>query len=329
MKTRGNLFFDRRGQHHTTGVLFSIWILVSWLFAAQATAADTFTVATYNLENYLVAPQESRKAKPVEARARIQETLKTLNADVLALQEVGGKAALAELHDALKKEGLNYSQWEIIQGPDPVLNLAILSRYPIIARRPHPDESFLLNGRRFKVSRGFAEVDIRVNAHCTFTLITAHLKSRRPVPQADEGDLREQEGLRLREIIDARLAANPGLNLVIAGDLNDLKSSPSTRAVMGQGKTALVDLRPAELEDNAEEENGGNGSLRHVTWTYFYAREDTYSRIDFILTSRSMARKCYRKETQVLALPYWGEASDHRPVISSFFAGDRTNTTSE
>ncbi len=308
---------------------FAVWALALWLVVAQATAADTFTVATYNLENYLIAPQETREAKPIEARARIQETLKALNADVLALQEVGGTAALAELRAALEKEGLHYPQWEIIQGPDPLINIAVLSRYPIIARRPHPDESFLLNGRRFKVSRGFAEVDIRVNAHYAFTLITAHLKSRRPVPQADEGDLREQEGLRLREIIDARLAANPELNLLVAGDLNDVKSAPSTHAVLGKGKTALIDLRPTEHEEDTAEYRARNRSLRHVTWTYFYAKEDTYSRIDFILTSRGMARDCYRKETQVLALPYWGEASDHRPVIASFFAGSRSKAAAE
>lgn len=306
------------------------WVLVLWLVVAQAIAASgTFTVATYNLENYLIAPKETRQAKPIEARARIQETLKTLNADVLALQEVGGTAALAELRTALEKEGLNYPQWEIVEGPDPFLNIAILSRYPIVARRPHPDESFLLNGRLFKVSRGFAEVDIKINARYVFTLMTTHLKSRRPVPQAGEADLREQEALRLREIIDTRLAANPALNLVVCGDFNDLKSSLSTRSLIGQGKTALVDLRPAEQVSDTGENPGGSRSLRHVTWTYFYAKEDTYSRIDFILTSRSMARDCYRKETSVLALPHWGEASDHRPIIATFFAGNSTTAPSQ
>ena len=327
MKTRRIHFNDVRVRRCAA---MALWALALWLGIAQATSAgDTFTVGTYNLENYLIAPRETRAAKPVEARARIRETIKALNADVLALQEVGGKAALAELRGDLEKEGLNYPQWEIVEGPDPFLNIAILSRYPIAARRPHPDESFLLNGRRFKVSRGFAEVDIHVNARYTFTLMTTHLKSRRPVPQADEADLREQEALRLREIIDARLAANPEINLVVCGDLNDVKSSPSTRVVIGQGKTALVDLRPTEQDGDTENPPGGKGSLRRVTWTYFYAKEDTYSRIDFILTSRSMVREWNRRETQVLALPYWGEASDHRPVIASFFAGNRAKAPLE
>lgn len=310
--------------------LFVLWLLSLWLGLAQAVAAgDTFTVGSYNLENYLIVPQETRDAKPVDARIRIRESIKALNADVLALQEVGGKAALAELRGALEKEGPIYPYWEIVAGPDPYLNVAILSRFPILARRPHPEESYLLNGRRFKVSRGFAEVDIRVNDHYVFTLITAHLKSRRPVPQADEGDLREQEALRLREIIDAHLAAKPDLNLVVAGDFNDVKSSSSTRAVIGQGRMGLIDLRPTEQNEDPEESRVKSHSIRQVTWTYFYAREDTYSRIDFILSSRGMAREWNRKETKVLALPFWGEASDHRPIIASFFASDRTKAASE
>jgi hypothetical protein len=61
------------------------------------------------------------------------------------------------------------------------------------------------------VSRGFAEVDVQVNANYSFTLITAHLKSKRAVAQADEAELRLEEAKVLREKIDDRLAADqPG-----------------------------------------------------------------------------------------------------------------------
>ena len=94
------------------------------------------------------------------------------------------------------------------------------------------------------MSRGFAEVEIQAAPRYAFTLITAHLKSRRPVPQADEADLREQEALVLREIIDARLKADPEINLVVLGDFNDVKDARSTRIILGRGRTALVDTRP-------------------------------------------------------------------------------------
>jgi endonuclease/exonuclease/phosphatase family metal-dependent hydrolase len=62
---------------------------------------------------------------------------------------------------------------------------------------------------------------------------------------------------------------------------------------------------------------------RDVTWTYYYGKEDTYSRIDYILLSRGMAREWNSNATLVLSLPNWGLASDHRPIIGAFTARDK------
>jgi endonuclease/exonuclease/phosphatase family metal-dependent hydrolase len=59
-------------------------------------------------------------------------------------------------------------------------------------------------------------------------------------------EFREQEALLLRELIDARLSVNPQLNLVVLGDFNDVKDSRSTKMIIGRGKLALIDTRPAE-----------------------------------------------------------------------------------
>src|SRR5690606_18345093 len=103
---------------------------------------------------------------------------------------MGSTNALLELRVALKADGIDFPHWEHITGFDTNIHVAILSRFPFVARRPHTNEGFLLSGRRFRVSRGFAEVEIQVNPAYSFTLITAHLKSRRPVPEADEAELR-------------------------------------------------------------------------------------------------------------------------------------------
>jgi len=58
-------------------------------FCSTAYAADTFRVATYNIENYLDQPTESRPyVKSSEARAKVRESIRTLNPDVLALEEM-------------------------------------------------------------------------------------------------------------------------------------------------------------------------------------------------------------------------------------------------
>jgi len=300
-------------------------VLVSVLLLPGGLAgAELFRVATYNLNNYLETAIGTRPAKTAESKAKIRESIRATKADVLALQEIGGTNALLELRGSLQAEGLDYPHWEFVAGHDTNIQVAVLSRFPIVARRPHTNDSFLLFGRRFRVSRGFAEMDIQVNQRYTFTLLTCHLKSRRPVPEGDEAEMREQEALILREKIDARFKADPNVNLIVLGDLNDVKDSRSTRAVIGpRGRTALIDTRPAERNgDNAPAANP-RYDPPHITWTHFYGKEDTYGRIDYILLSQGMAREWQKDETYVQALPNWGVGSDHRPVVAAFVAEER------
>jgi endonuclease/exonuclease/phosphatase family metal-dependent hydrolase len=298
-------------------------ILLALLLCAQFAGAETFRVATYNVEGYLGDATQSRSAKPVEAKAKIRESIRALNPEVLALQEMGGTNALLELRDSLKAEGLDFPYWEHVAGFDTNIHVAVLSKFPFTARRPHTDDSFLLSGRRFRVSRGFAEVDVQVNANYSFTLITAHLKSKRAVAQADEAELRLEEAKVLRETIDARLAANPNANLVVLGDFNDTKDSASTKAVIGRGKLKLVDTRPAERNGDNTPSSNPAWEPRNVSWTHYYGKEDTYSRIDFLLISPSLAREWVASETYVLTLPNWGVGSDHRPLVATFEAEDK------
>ncbi len=304
--------------------LRSVFISVAWhLFVFSLAAAHTISVATFNLDHYLDQPAGTRPAKSAESKAKIRESICALKPDVLALQEIGGTNALLELRASLKLEALDFPYWEHITGFDTNIHVAVLSRFPIVGRRPHTNENFLLRGRRFQVSRGFAEVTIQVNAQYRLTLITAHLKSRRAVPVADEAELREQEALLLREKIDERLAANPNLNLIVLGDFNDTKDSKSIRTLVGRGKHALIDTRPAERNGDTESNSNTRFSPRNIAWTHFYGKEETYSRIDYILISHGMARAWNRDGTYVLTMANWGVASDHRPIVASFFAEDK------
>jgi endonuclease/exonuclease/phosphatase family metal-dependent hydrolase len=286
--------------------------------------AETFRIAAYNVENYLDQPTETRHyAKTAEAKAKIRESIHALKPDVIAFEEMGTTNALLELRASLKAEGMDFPYWEHVNGFDTNIHVAVLSKFPITARRPHTNENFLLDGRRFSVSRGFSEVDIQVSTNYSFTLLGAHLKSKRPVPEGDEAELRLQEAKLLREKVDALLKANPNANLVVLGDFNNTKDSPSTKTIIGTGKFKLVDTRPAER--NGDDAPGPNPrySPANVTWTYYYGVEDTYSRIDYILLSPAMAREWIKKETYVLAMPNWGIGSDHRPIVAGFEAEDK------
>ncbi len=305
------------------GTRFLIGSLSLALCSASVLAAQVFRVATYNLENYLAAPVGTRPAKPAPAKIKIRQSIRKLNADVLALQEVGGTNALLELRASLKADGVDYPHWEFVQGFDTNIHVAVLSKFPFSARRPHTNESFLLKSRRFFVGRGFAEVDVRPNPRYTFTLLTAHLKSRREVATASETELREQEARLLRDAIDARLAASTNLNLVVLGDFNDTHDSLTIKTILGKGVTALLDTRPAERNGDSLRQADKRWPRRTVTWTYHYGVKDAYERIDYLLLSRGMAKEWDPKGTFVLRLPNWGVGSDHRPIVASFWAEDR------
>ena len=292
--------------------------------AAFPASAETFRVATYNVANYLDQTTESRRqVKSAEAKAKVCESIRAMKPDVIAFEEMGSLSAFMELRDSLKQDGLDYPNWEHINGWDTNIHVAVLSKFPIVARRPHTNDNFLLSGRRFRVNRGFAELDLKVNDHYTFTLLAAHLKSRRPVPEGDEAEIRLEEAKLLREKIDADFAANPNANLIVLGDFNDTKDSKSTKAIIGHGKHKLVDTRPAERNgDNLPNSNPAWEPM-NVTWTHYYGKEDTYSRIDYIMLSPGMAREWVTNETYIPTIPNWGLGSDHRPIVATFEAADK------
>jgi endonuclease/exonuclease/phosphatase family metal-dependent hydrolase len=300
-------------------------LLIAWVFALLLLPAGgaQFTVGTYNLELYLDAPYGTMRAKPDAAKAKIREMIKAMNVDVLAVEEMGSRNAFAEFTAGLRAEGLDYPHTEFVHGYDTNLHVAVLSRFPIVARRSHTNETFLLNGRRMHVLRGFSEVDIQVASTYQFTLLSAHLKSKRQSGFSDEEDVREQEAMILREKIDAILSARPNANLIVLGDLNDFRDARSTRAVIGRGKNTLFDTRPAERNGDTHAVANEPGTYRQITWTHFYAKEDTYARLDYILLSRGMAREWDPQGTYIVTMANWGIASDHRPLVATFSTEDK------
>jgi endonuclease/exonuclease/phosphatase family metal-dependent hydrolase len=297
-------------------------ILAFALIHFTTNAADTFRVAAYNLENYLDQPTETRHfVKSDAAKAKIRESIKAIHPDVLALEEMGTTNALLELRASLQAEGQDFPYWEYIQGFDDSIHVAVLSKFPFTARHPHTNENFLLDGKRLEVKRGFAEVEIQAATNFTFTLIAAHLKSRLTSPEADEAAQRLAEAKVLRGIIDARLASNPDTKLIVLGDFNDTRNTPSTKAVIGQGKHRLFDTRPAERNGDNQPNPNPRYEPRNVTWTHYYGVEDSYARIDYLLLSPAIKKYWLADETYIPVIPNWGIGSDHRPLVAGFTTG--------
>ena len=253
---------------------FSFWlglIILALATPPPSAFADIIHVATYNVETYLDQPTETRvHVKSAEAKAKIRESIQAMNPDVIALEEMGDTNALLELRASLQAGGQDYPFWEQVQGFDTNIHVVVLSKLPVVARRPHTNDSFLLDGRRFQVKRGFAEVDIQAATNFTFTLIAAHLKSRLATPDADEAEERLGEARVLRGILDARLAREPDAKLIVLGDFNDAKDSAAIRELIGRGKRKLFDTRPAERNGDTARGEPPYHEPRDVAWTYFY-----------------------------------------------------------
>lgn len=290
-------------------------LLTPGVFISPTAAAKNFRVATYNVENYLAAPTATRPhLKTPEAKAKIRASIQAMNPDVLALEEIGGTNALLELRTALAADGLDFPFWEHLQAYDTNIHVAVLSRLPLIARQPHTNENFLLDGKRFQVKRGFAELQIQAATNFTFTLLAAHLKSHLATAIADENAERIGEAKVLRGLIDEKLKTNPEEKIIVLGDFNDGKDSAATKTIIGRGKTKLFDPRPAERTRDPDP----SGQPRNSAWTYFYGQTDTYSRIDYILLSPALKKFWRAEETFIPTIPGWGIGSDHRPLVAGF-----------
>jgi endonuclease/exonuclease/phosphatase family metal-dependent hydrolase len=57
---------------------------------------------------------------------------------------------------------------------------------------------------------------------------------------------------------------------------------------------------------------------RGETWTYHYAVEDAYTRIDFVTISAGLRRHVKKDKSRIIDDPDWEIASDHRPVLVRF-----------
>jgi len=96
------------------------------------------------------------------------------------------------------------------------------------------------------------------------------------------------------------------------------------KALVGRGKSQLIDARPGERNgDTGPNRINAKWFPRNVSWTHFYGVEDVYSRIDFILLSPGMARELDRANSWIPVVANWGHGSDHRPVVATFTARDK------
>lgn len=256
-----------------------------------------------------------RQKKFEEATQKVATHLKTINADVLGLTEVGNTSDVKLLVEELKKQGLEYKYWKVCQSDDTGTgqHVAILSKYELTDVIP----SFPNRGLYF-VESDHDEVDetgiskgmkatINFN-NASIHLFLFHLKSERGGEDSDQRRLMQAE--------IARRVTIPYLqkeeHVVVMGDLNSERRHPALLTIRG-----FKDIE-AELVQTGDTYYFEDYNTR---WTYNYKGQQ--EQIDHILLSLSLKNACKnnnRKQKQwgikTSILPTNNEAiSDHNALI--------------
>ncbi len=266
------------------------------------------TVATFNVLNLFdevddpYTSDESTPPKPRDELNRLAATIRKLDADVLALQEVENRGYLERFVVAMLGD-MGYEHVVCFEGNDRRgIDCAVLSRLPVGPVTSHRHLRFDSEGRpggQIYFRRDLLKVRIEPADHPAFTMFVVHLKSKRDGAGATD-DYRLGEAREVRRVVDELLSLDKDALFLVCGDFNDTFNSPPLKALRGEGEGALVDFL-ADLPKDAITYNKGPKSM-----------------IDFILASPAMARRYVPKSYRIISGVVETVGSDHNPVAAQF-----------
>ena len=284
---------------------------------ASIAVAETLTIATYNVENYVAADRMTdggyRKdyPKPELEKHALRSVIREIAADILVLQEMGPKPYLDELQRDLKGEGIDYPYAGLASAADADRHVAILSRRPLKSVATHMDLTFTYFNAKEVVKRGMLEVTVATEDG-DFTIFAVHLKSR--ITERPDDPMcairRAGEATAIRDAVLKKFPNPAGAQFLILGDCNDAKSSKALDHLQKRGKTDIASLLPA-------------ADSRGESWTHHYRRDDTYTRVDHILVSPGLRPAVQGESARIFDRDGVREASDHRPVAVTMVLGEK------
>lgn len=288
-------------------------------------------IGTFNVQNLFARYRFKRNIDPVglygftndlafgiydeTARQITSKAIRAVNADILALQEVESLTVLDRFNSRYLG-GMKYRHRMLIDAFDPrKINVAVISRYPIIKARTYRQERNN-NNTNWLFSRGCLEVDIDIEGKI-LTLYVNHFKSMMGGRKKTK-ERRKEQVSRVAQIITERWnEVDYEGNYIVLGDFNDYLDS----------ETSLEDIINHEGLVHVSERIPENDR-----WTHYWSRGNEYRQLDYILLSKSLAEinngkpEIMRKGLPYRAEKYDGErfdfigednpkASDHCPLF--------------
>jgi endonuclease/exonuclease/phosphatase family metal-dependent hydrolase len=237
----------------------------------------SLSLATFNVKNLLDPRDEAGRSLLPRKLDEIARMVRTCDADVVGLQEVGPVELLHEVTTRLPDCG--YGE-PIVGTPDSRgIRCALLARVRVVAAVVRTAEALSFPvfcagdpepfGTRIPLRRGIVHARVDAPGLGEVDVFVAHFKSPLPLALRDasgaevepsgpreraEGVLRSlvwraAESLYVRGLVDEVLAREPAAHVAVVGDLNDVPGSPMLRALRSEGAGELFDCAAVVAPD--------------------------------------------------------------------------------
>lgn len=269
----------------------------------------SIVLATYNVENLFdnhddpYHRDEHTKPKSPADLEKLAATLRELDADVVALQEVENRGSLQRFVDQWLPDA-GYGEVVLLEGNDKRgIDVALLSRFPVSKVSSYRHLEFTdanSGGQRYR--RDLLQVRLSSPTGFEFDVFVVHFKSKYGGENDESLSLRVAEARATRGVLDQILKADPDARFVLCGDFNDALESDALRTIVGGG-SGMLRCFADELPDEQ---------------AATYRRAPYRSMIDFIFCSPAMARNYRPGSYRIPEITDADSGSDHNPVVMVF-----------
>ena len=271
-------------------------------------ASGALRIATYNVLNLFDGqddPYHADETTPTKPRKELQhlaKSIRALEADVVALQEVENRGYLERFVQVFLPE-MGYRHIVHFDGNDlRGIDVCLLSRVPVGPVRSHRHLRFTgPDGVERSFSRDLLAVTILPPSGKSFEMWVVHLKSNAGGRERAE-PIRLAEAGQIRVLLDRALSVDPSARILLTGDLNDTWASKTLNTLVGKGETALWSVASELGEKQPDTYNKGK----------------FHSMIDYILCTPAMAKAYVKGSCRIVPGSQENTGSDHNPVTASF-----------